>query len=190
MYILAIDLETTGLKAGYHEVCQIGCILLDSQLEKIGSYQSLVRIKYPGRGISESFNVFEFNHIDPDKLENAPVPKQVIDKLLKWIKGKIDEPLRKVILLGQNTRFDYTFLEEMFQEEGVEWPFDYHNLDLSTIYSVYKFLQHGHIPQHKGLQTICEDLGAVNDKPHDAMSDITVTVSLFKETCRKLKIDQ
>jgi len=134
-YLLAVDLETTGLDPDWNEITQVGIILLDHNLGHIDHFKSLVRIDHPERGIQDGFNVFEYTGITPESLETAPSLEKVIDKLLRFVKkhtGLLNGDRKEITIFGQNTKFDMNFLESAFATVGKKWPFDYHNVDLAS----------------------------------------------------------
>lgn len=189
-FLLAIDTETTGLESDYNEITQIGVLLLNNKLKHIARFESLVRIDYPERGIREDFNVWEFVDIDPEDLKTAPPLDQVIAKLLSWVKrntGLSNGDLKQVTPMGQNTKFDVTFLEAAFQKVGKKWPFDYHNIDLVSLYTSYYFLEFGELPENVGLKDICEHFNTDQLETHDAMNDIVMTVGMFKHILEEMK---
>ena len=66
-YILAIDLETTGLEIGWNEIIEIAALLLDKDgfIRSPYPYQTYVQPDYLDRAISRDFNAWEFTGINP-----------------------------------------------------------------------------------------------------------------------------
>ena len=192
-YLLAVDLESTGLIPNYHEIMQIAIILLDLELNVIAEYNSLVQIQYPERGyatIIDEQNVFQFAGINPKHLKFAPTMEEVLTQILDLIRNKTklkNEELRHVTLFGQNTKFDMCFLEAAFAKCGIKFYFDYHNVDLVSAFTVYSLVKKNTLPERLGLHHICKKLNIINVKEHNAVSDITTTVSLFKNIIQQLK---
>jgi len=188
-FLLAIDLETTGLDPDYNEITQIGVLLLDNQLNHIAHFDSLVRIDYPERGEREDFNVWEHVDIDPADLETAPTLEQNINRLLSFVKrntGLANGELKEVTVMGQNTKFDFHFLDAGFRKVGKKWPFDYHNIDLVSLYTAYHLLKFGKLPEKVGLKYVCEHFKVDQLPAHNAMNDITMTVAMFTHILKEL----
>ena len=192
-FVLAIDLETTGLDPSYHEITQIAAILLNSRLEEKGMFSSFVQIAYPERGRDnfipvddKKVDVFEFSGISERTLEKAPPIHIVIDQLLDMIVPHVGN-LKDITLLGQNTKFDFTFLEAAFRKTDRKWSFDYHNLDLATLYSAYMFILKGRLPDELSLKNACETLEVINPQAHDALNDIETTIKIYKKILKEIK---
>lgn len=198
-YILAVDLETTGLKPGYHEVTEIAVILLNLKLRQIDKWQSYVRIEHPERGYENKIylkhedrevDVFEYTGIDPKMLELEPVARDVVSDLLLFLDESTQEELKRgdVTLLGQNTKFDDLFLRHLFGEVGQPYIFDYHVLSLDSLYVAYHFAQHSYVPENISLHHMCEVLGYKNPKEHSAKDDIETTVVLARKMLHLLYV--
>lgn len=188
-FLLAIDIETTGLDPHHHEITQLAVILLDKRLNIIDSFNSLVRIKHPERGIEDGFNAFEYTGINPKELKKAPAPRTVVDKLTKFVKEKTGlkpEEFSKICLFGQNTKFDISFVVELFKKARRKYRFDFHDIDLVSAFTVYHLIRFDELPEQVTLKYICNHFQSVNPKPHDAVSDITVEIAMFKHLMEQL----
>lgn len=183
-YLLAVDLETTGLKPRYHEITQVGAILLDSSLTELGVYESLVRIDHPERGLEGGFNVFEYTHIDPKELETAPKLKEVLRNLETFVRSKTGSmALGNVAIFGQNPKFDSSFLEAGYDSLGWKYPYDFHVIGLESVYAFHQFQKNGALPTGIRLKDICKKTGVKNEQAHDAVADIRATVEALRVLC-------
>ena len=179
-YLLAIDLETTGLKASYHEITQIGAILLNKELEELGQFETLVSIDYPERGMENGFNVFQYTHINSDDLKKAPKLKQSLRSLELFVRGKAGFNLDSIAIFGQNPRFDVTFIEKAYDSLGWKFPYDFHPIGLESMYTFYTLQKTGKLPNQILLKTICKKAGVENVQEHNALADIRATVDAMK----------
>jgi DNA polymerase III epsilon subunit-like protein len=186
-YMLAVDLETTGLKSNFHEITQIAAILMDKSLNELGTFETLVHIDFPERGIDRSFNVFEYTGIKVEDLQKAPLLKEALRALETFVRSKInDMELKKVILFGQNPTFDKGFLEQAYISQGWTYPFDFHVFALESMYAYHHLLKTGELPGDIGLKDICKVAGIENKQKHNAMSDIRATVDSLHKLCSKI----
>jgi DNA polymerase III epsilon subunit-like protein len=181
-FILAIDLETTGLDPEFHEITQIAAKLLDRDLNELMSFNSYVNILYPERGIKEGFNVFEYTGIEKNSLKNWPDLNGVLTNLMNSIQNHLNKAsFRSIVPLGQNIKFDIGFLKVAFRKTNRKYPFDYHSISTDTLFFALHHMRHGNFPKSVKLKTICEALGVKNKKEHDAMADIEATIEVYKK---------
>jgi len=180
-HMLAIDLETTGLKQGYNEITEIGAVLLDKTLQELGSFETLVRIDHPERGVENGFDVFEYTHIDPKDLEKAPKLKECLRNLETFVRQHTDSfNLGAVVIFGQNPRFDCGFLEAAYDSFGWKFPYDFHVIGLESAFAFHQFQKNGVLPDGLRLKDICKKTGVKNEKAHSAIADIRATVDSLR----------
>lgn len=183
-YLLAIDLETTGLRPGYHEITQIAAIMLDRNLGELGAFETLVKIEHPERGLEGNFNVFEYTGIKLEDLQKAPALKDALRLLETFARSRIGgTDLRQIMVFGQNPTFDKGFLEEAFVRQGWKYPFDFHVLALESMYVHQHLVRTGELPGDIGLKDICKAAGVENKQKHNAMSDIRASVDALHRLC-------
>lgn len=197
-YLLALDLETTGLDPEFHEIIQIGAILLNKNLATLGEFSTLVKPKHFNRGIQNKnsddrdFNVYEFTGISIESLKEAPSLSNSINNLFKFIKKhtKIEtlKNLKHITLFGQNPQFDYKFLYKAFQDLDKPFTFDYHVIGLDSIWVAYNLIKEDKLPNKIGLHSICKELNIINPHEHNALMDIKTTVEAFKVMTSILKV--
>jgi len=182
-YLLAVDLETTGLDPLYNEITQVGAILLDNQLKELGSFESLVRPEHIERGFEGGKDIYKYSHLNVDDLKVAPTTDKVLRALETFVRSKIGFELNKVLIFGQNSKFDSAFLESAFKKCGWKYPFDFHIINLESIYVYHQFMKTGKLPKTVRLMDICKKAGIKNEQAHSAMADIRATVDALKVLC-------
>lgn len=190
-FVLAIDLETTGLDPLENEITQVGALLLDKHLEEISSYESLVKPRWPERGIKDGFNVFEYTGLSQTVLNRERSPKKVLDELELWLISyaaplyPTEVPsrflLKNIVLMGQNVMFDANMLTFEYARQHKSYPFAHHTLNLESLFFALRYKKTGLLPKKLALKDICDFLGVTNSKAHDAMSDIRATVECARE---------
>jgi len=191
-YILAIDLETTGLIPSYHEITEIGAILLSpTNWSPLATYNNHILIQHPERAVNitssgKVFDVLAYNHYpmtDPDTIpwsNDAGLRYRLLD-FHKWIEKHTDtKSFKEIMLFGQNVKFDISFLDAAYKANGWNYPFNYHSLDLSTVYWVWHHKEFGRPPFEMRLKSIAKHFNIENEKEHTALADISCSVDLYR----------
>ncbi len=98
-----VDVETTGLRAGYDRIIDIAIIRagLNPQTEKyevVNQYKSLVN---PNCYIPE--DIIYMTGISTAEIENAPTFRQIKDEVIEFFEDSY--------LVAHNARFDYSFIK-------------------------------------------------------------------------------
>jgi len=127
-----IDVETTGLIPGYHEMIDIGLILTDLEGGEIGRTHILIQPDYPERAAEEAIAV---NAFDPDlwKQRGALSPAEAVDSLFRF-HARLDSG-RHVMIVAFNSQFDTAFLDHLMRSEGRSWRelYHYYVLDIPSM---------------------------------------------------------
>lgn len=186
--ILAIDLETTGLDPEYHEITEIGAVLLNNKLEEIGTIDTRCYIQYPDRALSFNkegtvFNALQYAGLKlSDVTGNAATILRRAAHILSFLYSRLpSQPT--VYLLGQQVKFDEAFLRVAFKKENYEqfWPFDRHVIATDALYFSYYLNKYKEIPPSVSLKNICKHFNVENKQAHSALSDCRATIEVFKK---------
>lgn len=184
--LLFLDVETTGLDSETNAIVQIsGIIEVDGH-------------------VYEEFDLkcrpFPQDSIDPAALKvqnrtleevNAfPDPVQIYKDLLAILDKYVDryDKNDKFYMVGQNTKFDYDFMNAWFKKNGDKYFYswiDYHLLDLMMLTTIFKVSGLLDVPNMK-LETVAKKLD-VPLKAHNSMNDITATRTIFHKYVDRLK---
>lgn len=188
-YLLAVDLETTGLNPETDEIIQIGAILFDSELNNIGQFESLIKPKRDLKEyITDKFNPFIYSNIDKKKILRAGSINKVLHNFMEFINKKTKEKEHNnLCLLGQNVQFDIAFLNNAFKQENIKWTFDFHNVDLVSAFTIFYLVKFGKLPESVHLKNICEYFNIEGINFHNANDDIIATAAAFKFILNQLK---
>jgi DNA polymerase-3 subunit epsilon len=186
MPYLIFDLEMTGTESDYHDIIQIGAVLVDEQWNKVSEFESLV---YPDNPETISKYSEEIHGISLSDLEDAPSAYDVFEDFENWIrknlKRKQNENIYDVILCGQSVINDINFLKFKYSELNIPWPFSSKLIDLLTITFVfYKIFDSNGInrPKSMSLKSVAQMFQIERDgNNHNALEDANITYSCLME---------
>ncbi len=176
----------TGSESDYHDIIQIGAVLVDEQWNKVSEFESLV---YPDNPETISKYSEEIHGISLSDLEDAPSAYDVFEDFENWIrknlKRKQNENIYDVILCGQSVINDINFLKFKYSELNIPWPFSSKLIDLLTISFVfYKIFDSNGInrPKSMSLKSVAQMFQIERDaENHNALEDANITYSCLKE---------
>ncbi len=193
---LVLDLETTGTEVGYHEIIQLGAVLLDQDFNEISNFFSNVCPVYENRFSKEAQKVHHLSMID---LENSPAIYEIIpqfeDWILKSLKLKNKKELRNLVLAGQSVYFDIIFLQYAYKQNQIPYPFSHKILDLKILaFYYFTILKNNNIdvPQSLSLESIANFFNLKrSSNVHNALEDAILTakcISIILNESKKFKI--
>jgi DNA polymerase III epsilon subunit-like protein len=108
---------------------------------------------------------------------------------LGQVLGELSELLpagRTVVPAGQNVRMDVVFLERAYRNAGLPWPFDYHVIDLATLFYVWSLVL-GEPVSALSLRQAATTAGLIaGPVPHRAMADARLTLETFRHYVGRL----
>ncbi len=149
-----LDLETTGLKAGYHEITEIGVIH-----EKLGKWSCRIRPRYMSRADPESLEIHGYNNVDWD---GAPYFEGVAKQIIEY--------LENTILIGHNIAgFDIPFLHGNFEMAELSSE-DISRSVMDTMTLAIEHLVPKGLKQLR-LHSVCDFLKISNEGEHTALAD-------------------
>jgi DNA polymerase-3 subunit epsilon len=186
MPFLIFDLEMTGTESDFHDIIQIGAILVDDQWNKISEFESLV---YPENPENISKYSEEIHGISISDLEDAPNVYDVFEDFENWIKKSLrrneNSNLFDVTICGQSVINDVNFLKFKYNELNLAWPFSAKLIDLLTItFVMYRIYDSNKLkrPKSMSLNSVSQMFGiSREDNQHNALEDALLTYSCFKE---------
>ena len=179
MILTFIDTETTGLDLMNHEVIEIGMLQVDADKNcnygQISCYESKIKPKYIRRASPQALKI---NGYTASKWRKARQANEVLPIVKEWIE-------KSDYLVGQNLIFDYNFLNQLFDREGMQRPIYPKYFDTKKM--AQKLVNEGSI-KRTALDYLCEnfDIPTVG-RAHTALTDVLRTFELFKKmstTCK------
>jgi len=178
-FVLAfLDCEFGGLDVELHDLTEVGLILTDARLQEVSEAQWRVRAR-PERITKEAAAIFGY---DEALWAKAPGVRQVLTEIVEMLpKG------RKVIPAGQNVRMDVLFLERAFKSCGIPYPFDYHVIDLATLFYSWSLVA-GEPIRAISLRQAATTAGLLGEQgvAHRALEDARLTLECFRHYVGRL----
>ena len=125
-----VDVETTGLNPNYHEMIDIGIIIVNQKLEIKGQYYSKVLPNFPDRIDSMA------KHINGFDLKRWAQEEAISEEdLIEGMSIFLDNYAGKPIFIAFNSWFDSGFVRNLLNEYDYKFNdwFDYRVLDIPSI---------------------------------------------------------
>jgi DNA polymerase III epsilon subunit-like protein len=184
--LCVLDCETTGLQAGYHDLCEIAVVPLDAKLERMQGvpiFNVMLQLKRPQ---NLDPGAMKINGIDLTELQiNGIEPWGAASMFERWFDDLGLAPGKKISPLAKNWPFDRGFIQDWLGRTTFEHIFHHQHRDLQP---VALFLndraefQIQQIPFPKArLVDLAEKLGVKMDRAHRAVDDALATAECYKK---------
>ncbi len=166
-----LDCEFGGLDPELHDITEVAVIVTDYRLAELDSHEWKIRAR-PDRITEEAASISGYT---AEAWIDAIPLHRVLDELSALLpKGKTAVPA------GQNVRMDVQFLERAFKNCGVAYPFDYHVIDLATLFYAWSLVS-GETVTALSLRQAAVTAGLIDGSvPHRAMADTRLTLDAFR----------
>lgn len=181
MILTFIDTETTGLDLTQHEVIELA--MLKVKVDKswnhsqIECYEAKIKPRFIKRASPQALKI---NGYTAQKWRGAAKAGEVLEVYSKFIDDSD-------YLVGQNLVFDYNFMNQMFDREGLERPKYPKYYD--TKHMADKLVREGKL-KRSGLDFLCENYNIpVIGRAHTALTDVMRTFELFKKLVKEVKLE-
>jgi oligoribonuclease (3'-5' exoribonuclease) len=167
-----LDCEFGGLDPELHDITEIAAIVTDYRLVELGAAEWKVRAR--AERISKEAAAISGYNAALWATEAVPVKQALNEFSALMPKGKV------VLPAGQNVRMDVQFLERAYRNCEIAYPFDYHVIDLVTLYYGWS-LVHGEVVPALSLRQSATAAGLSDGEvPHRAMADARLTLETFR----------
>ena len=172
-----MDCEFGGLDPEQHDITEVACIVTDDRLVELSCQEWKVRAR-PERVGAEGAAIGGWKE---EEWRDAPHVRQVLTELTELLpKGKT------VVPAGQNVRMDVLFLERAFKNCELPFPFDYHVIDLATLFYSWALVK-GEAVSALSLRQAAVTAGLIDGQiPHRAMADARLTLDTFRHYIGRL----
>ena len=172
-----LDCEFGGLDPELHDITEIGLILTDYRLAELGETEWKVRAR-ADRITAEAAQISGY---DPELWKSAVPLRQALTELVAQLPGG-----KTVVPAGQNVRMDVQFLERGFKGCGIPYPFDYHVIDLATLFYAWSLVAGEQVPA-LSLRQAARQAGLIQGAvPHRALADSRLTLESFRHYIGRL----
>ena len=175
-----MDCEFGGLDPEKHDITEVAVILTDYRLAELGSGEW----KIAARADRISPEAAEISGYTPEAWKDAPPLRQVLTEIGRLL----PEGPAKVVPAGQNVRMDVMFLERGYRSCGIPYPFDYHVIDLATLFYTWSLVAGEPVPA-LSLRQAALSAGLIEGGvPHRAMADARLTLETFRHYVGRLML--
>ena len=153
-------------------------VVTDYRLAEQGEAEWKVRPR-PERVSAEAAKIFGY---DEAVWAKAPGVRQVLTELADLLPRD-----RTIVPAGQNVRMDVTFLELAYKKCGIPYPFDYHVIDLATLFYSWSLVAGETVPA-LSLRQSATTAGLLDEGgvAHRALADARLTLETFRHFIGRL----
>ena len=172
-----LDCEFGGLDPDLHDITEIAVIVTDYRLVERSSGE------WKGRARQErvSEEGAKIGGWPAEAWADAPPVRRVLTEV-----GELMPTGPTVVPAGQNVRMDVTFLARAFKACEIPYPFDYHVIDLATLFYSWSLVI-GEPVTALSLRQAALTAGLIEGAvPHRAMADARLTLETFRHYVGRL----
>ncbi len=179
MLLAFMDCEFGGLDPELHDITEIAVILTDYRLVELARGEWKVRAR--ADRISEEGAAI--SGYSAEAWKGAPPLRQVLQELSELMPANA-----LVVPAGQNVRMDVAFLERGYRSCALAFPFDYHVIDLVTLFYAWSLMS-GERVAALSLRQAALTAGLIeNEVAHRAMADAALTLETFRHFIGRLAL--
>ena len=205
---VALDTETSGLTAGYHEILEIAIVPLDDNYfpdPNVPVFHTKVRPEFPERiqlgALIANGRVSKENKDDPNafeaakkEMESYPTRRETIGAFLEWYKENVLPTGKKQMSpLAHNWHFDSSFLEHWFlpsHKDGISFIGTYFHYQARDTQRIVMYLQDRSIVKKvptpfpgTSLTKVTGHFEIEHSAAHTAMGDAIATAAVYRRLC-------
>jgi DNA polymerase III epsilon subunit-like protein len=172
-----LDMEFGGLDVDLHDITEIGVIVTDYRLVELGEKEW----KVAARADRISPEAAKISGYDPELWKGATPIRQTLEELTDLLPKDCT-----VVPAGQNVRMDVSFLERAYRRCEIRYPFDYHVIDLATLFYSWSLVA-GETVSALSLRQAATTAGLADGSvPHRALADARLTLETFRHFIGRL----
>lgn len=188
--LCAIDCETTGDKAGYHDLIQVCVLPLDYDLKPMKTILPFYTDIRPRRPENCSPELIKRNRERIcDAMARGLDPDRGADLFDEWFEKLRLAPDKKIMPLAHNWPFDRGFILDWLGFENFNYRIHGHYRDsmAAALFMNDRNDAQGEQVQFAriGLSNVGSRLNIVNDNPHDALADCLACAEIYRQLIKK-----
>lgn len=191
--LVAVDVETTGLTPGTHDIWEMAVIPLDKTFKPYKQYKPWhVRIK-PKRAENADPKALRLTGLKiADLMTEGFDPWKCADMFEEWFE-RLQLPIdKKLVPLASNWPFDREFIKEWLGPTTFEYIFHGHYRDTQPIAAFVNdrmSYQCERPPYGRiGLPSLVNHFGLSNSQPHRALYDALASAEVYQKLVSMLKL--
>jgi DNA polymerase III epsilon subunit-like protein len=174
-----LDCEFGGLDPQLHDITEIGVIVTDYRLAELAEGEW----KISARADRITDEAAKISGYDAEAWRDAPGVREVLTRVADLMPAG-----KTVVPAGQNVRMDVQFLELAYRKCGIPYPFDYHVIDLATLFYAWSLIAGEELPA-LSLRQAAVNAGLSEGKvAHRAMADARLTLEAFRHYLGRLML--
>jgi DNA polymerase III epsilon subunit-like protein len=183
--LAVVDVETTGLRPGYHDLIQIAVLPLDSTIKPLKTAMPFYLEMLPKRPENMDPEVTKVHRINlAELMQRAICPWKASELFESWFE-KLGLPIGKRLSpIAHNWPFDRSFILDWLGEKAFSDFFDARfrdTMSAALFMNDRADLHSEKVPYPKvKLQYLCSQLGVSTDRAHDALQDCISTAEVYK----------
>ncbi len=174
-----MDCEFGGLDPEQHDITEVAVVLTDYRLDELACGEW----KVAARAERISPEAAEISGYTAEAWRGAPHVREVLAAISALVPTD-----KTVVPAGQNVRMDVHFLERAYRNCGLPYPFDYHVIDLATLFYSWSLVA-GEPVAALSLRQAAITAGLIDGPvPHRAMADARLTLETFRHYVGRLAL--
>lgn len=183
--LCAVDVETTGLIPGFHDLVQIAVLPLDSEINPLADVIPFYMTMKPIRPENIDWSTTSVTKLDlANIMLKAPDSYDAAHMFVEWFED-LNLPLKKRIApLASNWIFDSGFIKEWLGPTDFESRFHFHYRDTQPVALFMNDRADKHQSKLPFSRVSVKSLGnhfdIVNLQAHDALQDCVTTAEIYK----------
>jgi DNA polymerase III epsilon subunit-like protein len=206
--LVAVDVETTGLESGYHEIVQIAVVPLGDDFEwyrPMMFFSHNMRPNHPERMNPEAMRVIkksddslDYGMVVTEKAALARFVNEGIDQdrcadlFMDWFEKLRLKPKKKLIPVGHNLQFDMPMIKAWLGKEAFEYIFDPRCRDTMGVSLFWNDVDgfRGDRCTFKDVRlgSLCVSLKVENLKAHNAFDDAIATARCYGRMVKQFNL--
>jgi DNA polymerase-3 subunit epsilon len=166
--IAITDLETTGFDPEFHEIIEIGLVVVHPDtLAVIDEFECKVK---PEKIETADFEALKVNGYDPQEWKDAMSLYEALGEYQKKVVG--------AVFMAHPAVFDRSFLNAAFKKTGLSNPLHFHSLDLFSM--AWPLLKSDPKVSSISLRSLCQRFGLEPEvTPHRAINGARIAHQIF-----------